>query len=83
MSTNIWLNDPTILLKQNKLNELWPTSIMTTEEKINAITRLIILLTFLGYLLTLSFKIIFIGLITLASIIILYLVQKNTTKIIR
>ena len=80
MSTRIWLNDPTILLRQNKLNELWPTSTMTTEEKINAITRLVILLTFLGYLLTLTFKIVYIGLITLASIIILYLVQNNATK---
>jgi hypothetical protein len=78
MSTHIWLNDPTILLRQNKLNELWPATIMTTEEKINAITRLVILLTFLGYLLTLSLKIIYIGTITLASIIILYLVQNKT-----
>lgn len=80
MSNLIWLNDPTILLKHNKLNELWPKSKMTTEEKINAITRLILLLTFLGYLLTLSIKIFYIGFITLASIIVLYLVQNRSSS---
>ena len=80
MSTCIWLNDPTILLKHDKLTELWPNSKMTTEEKINAITRLIILLTLLGYLLTLSPKIFYISSITLAIIITLYLVQTNESS---
>ena len=77
MSTPIWLNDPTIILKHEQLNQLWPTSKMTTEEKINSITRLIILLTFVGFLLTLSFKIFYISFIALAIIIILYLVQNR------
>jgi len=79
MSTPIWLNDPTILLKHNKLNEIWPKSIMTSEDKLNSITRLVLLLTILGYLLTLSSKIISIGVITLAIIIALYLVQNHRT----
>jgi len=77
MSTPIWLNDPTILLKQDNISELWPNAKMTTEEKINAITRLVILLTLFGYLLTLTFKIVYIGIITLVSIIVLYLIQRN------
>ena len=54
MSTPVWLKDPTILLKRDKLKEIWPLSSMSSEEKINAITRLVIILTFIGYLLTLS-----------------------------
>ena len=77
MSIPIWLNDPTILLKHDKLSELWPTPQMTTEEKINSITRLVIILTLLGYILTLSPKIILIGITTLAAIIIIYLVQNR------
>jgi hypothetical protein len=77
MSTPIWLNDPTILLKHNKLYEIWPKSKMTTEEKINAITRLVLLLMLLGYLITLSLKIIYIGFIALLAIVTLYLVQNR------
>ena len=65
MSNEIWLNNPTILLDQDKVGELWPTSKMSLEEKINAISRLIILLTFVGYLITMRINIIFIGIVTL------------------
>jgi len=44
---------------------------MTTNQKLNAITRLVILLTLLGYLITKTFKILITGLVTLLSIIIL------------
>ena len=46
----------------------------------NAITRLIILLTCLGSLLTLSYKIFYIGLTTLAIISVLYFTQKHNVK---
>ena len=77
MSTPIWLNDPTILLKHDKLKDIWPIKNMTYEEKVNAVTRLVILLTGLGFLLTFSYKIIFIGLTTLAIISVLYFAQKS------
>lgn len=77
MSNEIWLSNPTILLNQDKLGELWPTPNMSLEEKINAITRLIILLTIIGYLITLRFNIIIIGVITLLSIILLYTLQSK------
>ena len=80
MSTPIWFNNPTILLQHNKLKEIWPKSQMTTEEKINAITRLIILLTLLGYIMTLSHKILYIGFVSLAFIVVLYLVQNHSKK---
>lgn len=77
MSTPIWLNDPTIILKHDKLSEFWPKSSMSIEEKVNAITRLIILLTILGYMLTLSLKILAAGIITLVTIVILYFIQSK------
>ena len=40
-----WLNDPTILLNKHYLLEIWPDSELSMERKLNAITRLIILLT--------------------------------------
>tara|TARA_Y100000591_G_C21750481_1_gene654470 strand:+ start:102 stop:779 length:678 start_codon:yes stop_codon:yes gene_type:complete len=77
MTTTIWLNDPTILLRNDKLCELWPNSNMNSSERINAITRLVIFLVFIGYLITLKLNIIWIGVATLAIILILYYIQKD------
>ena len=80
MNTPFWLNDPTILFKKDNLSEIWPTSKMSPVEKINAITRLVLLLTLLGYLFTLSIRIVIVGLVTLASIVILYLAQGHVSS---
>jgi len=77
MTTSIWLNDPTILLRNDKINELWPTPEMSAAEKVNAITRLVILLVIIGVLLTLNYNIIWIGIVTLGIIILLYYIQNQ------
>jgi len=77
MSRSIWLNNPTILLKHDNLKDIWPLEKMTSDEKVNAITRLVIVLTILGYLITGSSKIFYLGLATLAIIIILYYSQNS------
>ena len=48
-TTNIWIKDPTVLLKKNQLNQIWPKSTMSRNEKINAVTRLVIVLSLLGF----------------------------------
>jgi hypothetical protein len=80
MSEPVWLNDPTILLKHNKLNKLWPSQEMTPEEKVNSITRLVIILTILGYMLTLSLKLLLVGIITLTIIVLIYILQSRVQK---
>ena len=72
MITPIWLNNPLILLNNKSILEIWPKPIMTVEEKINAITRLIILLTILGYFITMDTKILLISSVTLAILLLLY-----------
>jgi len=71
-STNIWFNDPSILFKKEQLNQIWPKEGMSQNEKINAITRLVIILTILGYLITQSLNFFITGAITLGVIIFLY-----------
>ena len=71
-STNIWFNDPSILFKKEQLNQIWPKEGMSRNEKINAITRLVIILTILGYLITQSLNFFITGAITLGVIIFLY-----------
>jgi hypothetical protein len=72
MSTQFWANDPAILLNKKSVCELWPTQIMNYNQKLNAITRLIILLTLLGYILTKSLRLLVVALATIIAIFILY-----------
>jgi hypothetical protein len=75
-----WLNDPTILLNKNQLTEIWPSQELSFERKLNAITRLILILTLLGFLATKSIKIIVTTSITLVVLVIIYKNQKNNKK---
>jgi len=82
MSTSFWINNPSILLKHSDIVEIWPASTMNIERKLNAITRLIIILTILGYLITRREKFIITGFITLAVIVLLYKIQVKAPKIV-
>ena len=77
MTIQFWTNDPTILFNKEYVFELWPTSSMCYEQKLNSISRLIILLTILGYILTMSKRVLAVGVITLLVIFILYNMRKQ------
>ena len=76
-STPFWGKEPSILFKKNEITHLWPLSNMSLEEKMNAISRTIIILSLLGFLFTLSMRFIFIGIITL---FIIWFVYGNIAK---
>ena len=78
MTAPFWSNDPKILLNNDYIFQIWPNQSMTFEEKLNAISRLVILLTILGFLFTMSNSLLLIGGITLALIFILYKTRKNS-----
>jgi hypothetical protein len=71
MTIQFWLKDPTILFKEN-ITEIWPKKSMSYEEKLNAITRLIIVLVIIGLLITQNLNILMLGIITIIIIILLY-----------
>jgi len=77
MTIQFWSNDPTILFNKEYIFELWPTSGMCYEQKLNAISRLIILLTILGYILTMSKRVLAVGILTLVVIFVLYNMRKK------
>jgi len=66
--TAFWLQDPTVLFNNAGITQIIPTSGMTREAKLNAISRLIIVLTILGYLLTMSYNLILLGVVSLGMI---------------
>jgi hypothetical protein len=74
MSVPFWLNNPKILFDSPSI---WPMNGMTFEEKINSITRFVILLTLIGFILTKNIKLIFILILTLGIIITLYKLRKQ------
>jgi len=77
MSIPFWANDPSILFNKDYLFEIWPSPTMCFEQKLNAISRLIIYITFIGYFFTFSLRILIIGLITLFIIFIYYKLRKQ------
>ena len=79
-ATDFWTKDPTILFNSEHISKLLPQSNMTTEEKLNSITRLVIILTILGYLITQTIKIVVTGLIIIGVIIFLYSLKENKQK---
>ncbi len=79
-ATPFWLNEPTILFDKKQITEIWPNPNMSNMEKLNSISRFVIIASLLGYLITLNIGIIFVGIVTLAVVAILYHVQSNKAK---
>jgi hypothetical protein len=77
MTIQFWSNQPTILFNKEYIFEFWPTKEMCYEQKLNAITRLVILLSILGYILTMSLRILAVGVITLLIIFVLFNMRKQ------
>jgi len=69
-----WSENPNILLNRDFIFEFFPTEDMTYSQKLNAISRTILVLTIMSFLFTRSFRILFIGIITLAAI---YFLHRN------
>lgn len=78
--TSFWLNDPSVLFNKDQITEIWPSGSNSLERKLNSITRIVILLGFLGFLITRSIRIPVSALITLVIIVIMYNVQTKKDK---
>lgn len=76
-SVPFWSNDPNILFNKDYIFEFFPTENMSYEQKMNAVTRLIVILTILGFIFSRNARLIVISVIILASIYLLYNYQKK------
>ncbi len=77
MNVPFWSNSPTVLFHKSYILEFFPTSAMSFESKLNALTRSIIVLTILGFLMTSQHRVLIAGLFTLLSIFFLYKYRKE------
>jgi len=71
MTTKFWINDPSILINKEHIFELWPMSFMSFNEKLNSLSRLIIILSLMGGLIFRSIKAISTGVVVLFLIALL------------
>ena len=71
-----WVREPAILFRKDKVAQIWPTARMSSDEKLNAITRLVVILTAVGYLLTRTARILVTGIITILAIVVLRKTQR-------
>ena len=78
--TEFWLENPNILLNKNYITEIWPQDKFDLARKLNAITRIIVLMGILGYYLT---KSPFIPVSAIVSLIVLVIIFKSKNKIIK
>ena len=69
-----WIHDYTILFQKDKI-QVWPTDDMTSDDKLNAISRFVLLLSLLGFVLTQTLRFLWIGMATLLIIVIYYNAQ--------
>ena len=74
MNTSFWLDNPNVLLNKNQITEIWPQDNFSLDRKLNAITRLILILAILGFLFTKSRYIIVSAAV---SIVILVMIHKS------
>lgn len=72
-----WIYDPSILFNSKYISQIWPYSNLNRDEKLNAMTRFIILITLIGYMCINRFLIIILGLILIGLIVIFYQSQKE------
>jgi hypothetical protein len=77
MNTPFWSTDPQILWNSQYLTEIWPTTTMSLQSKLNAVSRLIIYLSLFGYLTTFNFLYIFSGILTLLVIYFIYIFRNS------
>ena len=69
-----WSNNPNILLNSEYLFELFPTEDMSFEQKLNAVSRMLVLLTIMTFLYTKSSHILLVGAV---SVFFVYLLFKH------
>ena len=79
-SSSFWLDNPNVLIES--LN-IWPTLYMGFNEKLNAITRLVILISIIGYISTHNDKIVLSAIITIGIIIFIKYNHKNNNNSIK
>ena len=80
--TAFWLQDPAVLFNNANIAQIVPTADMTREDRLNAISRLIIVLTVLGFLVTMSYSVLLLGAVSLGVIAVLNTATNKSNELL-
>ena len=72
-----WLSKPTILLKKSQITQIWPYENMDFNQKLNAVTRFVLLISLAGYAILSNYTILLMGLIFILGIVIIHTMYSN------
>lgn len=75
--TPFWIENPNILFELNKITEIYPIPEMDYNRKLNAITRLVILVSILVFAFTRSVRALLFSAITIGAIYLVYIHDKK------
>ena len=67
-----WINNPNVLFEQQYIFEFFPIDSMAYEQKLNSVTRTVIILTIIGFFLTRSIRLLIISALTIGVIYLIY-----------
>ena len=67
-----WTQNPSILFNSNYITQIWPYSYMNKDDKFNAVTRFVILLSLFGFMCINRILILILGIIIIGIIVLLY-----------
>lgn len=77
MKIPFWAENPNILMQQPYAFEFFPTEDMTFHQKLNAITRLVLVLTTVSYLYTKKFNLIVVSVVSIVCIYLMFYANKD------
>lgn len=75
-----WSENPNILFNQKYIFEFFPVENMTYEQKLNAVTRTIVLLTLFGFLVSYNLRLLLVSAITIGAIFLLHYYHKKENE---
>ena len=78
MNDLFWLNEPSILLRKDKLTEIWPYSHMSFNKKMNATTRFVLYVSIIGFAVLNNYLILMFGIVLILLLLFLYNTNKNS-----
>jgi hypothetical protein len=77
MTNSFWLNNPMILFDKKHITELWPNKDLDYTRKLNAVTRLVLILALFGCVTGNCMKILMATVVTLVIIVIMHNSKKG------
>jgi hypothetical protein len=75
-----WTENPNVLFQQQSILEFFPVDSMTYEQKLNAVSRTVILLTIISLIINPTIRILMVGAVTLGAVFIMYYFHEKERK---